>query len=135
MIDQGPTKFSSEGFTIPKLPITIDLEKLINKIIYYNDSKDTIKERINDTQYRVSYDKDRHQGIMDYDEIIRQLTHINEDEGNNRWEIEEILYHKWNPRKKVRLLVLIKWKELEEPSWEPMEIIKEDDPVTLAEHA
>ena len=71
---------------------------------------------------------------MDYDEIIRQLTHI-EDEGDDRWEIEEILDHKWNPKKKGRLLILIKWKALEEPSWEPMEIIKEDDPITLAEYA
>ena len=31
--------------------------------------------------------------------------------------------------------ILIKWKELDEPSWEPMEIIKDDDPVTLAEYA
>jgi len=105
MIEQG--EFSTEGFTIPKLPITIDPEKLINKIIYYDDSKGIVKERINDTQYRVSYDKDRKQGIMDYDEIIRQLTHINDDEGDERWEIEEILGHKWNPTKKGRMLVLI----------------------------
>ena len=135
MIEQEEKEFSTEGFNIPKLPITIDPEKLIDKIIYYGDSKGTVKERINDTQYRVSYDKDRKQGIMDYDEIIRQVTHINDDEGDKRWEIEEILDHKWNPRKKGRMLVQIKWKDLEEPSWEPMEVIKEDDPVTLAEYA
>lgn len=31
--------------------------------------------------------------------------------------------------------MLIKWKELDEPLWEPMETIKEDNPVTLAEYA
>ena len=72
---------------------------------------------------------------MDYDKIIRQLTHINEDEGDERWEIEEILDHKWNPRKKGRMLIQIKWKDTEEPTWEPMEIIKEDYPITLAEYA
>jgi hypothetical protein len=106
----------------------------LDKIIYYNNQKGTVKERINDTQYRVSFANDKKQGIMDYDEIIRQLTHI-DNEGDKRWEIEEILDHKWDPKKKGRLLILIEWKALEEPSWEPMHIIKEDDPITLAEYA
>ena len=72
---------------------------------------------------------------MDYDEIIRQLTHIDENEGDEKWEIEEIQDHMWDPRKKGRILILIKWKDEDEPSWEPMDIIKEDDPVTLAEYA
>ena len=32
---------------------------------------------------------------MDYDEIIKQLTHMNDDEGDERWEIEEIQDHMW----------------------------------------
>ena len=135
LIESASNELFQEEFSIPNLPITINPEKLLDKIIYYDDKKGTVKERINDTQYRISYDNDRKQAIMDYDEIIRQLTHTNEDEGDDRWEIEEILDHKWNPKKKGRILVLIKWKDLDEPSWEPMEIIKEDDPVTLAEYA
>ena len=31
--------------------------------------------------------------------------------------------------------ILVKWKGYEEPTWEPMEVIKEDDPVTVANYA
>ena len=31
--------------------------------------------------------------------------------------------------------VLIKWEGYEDPSWEPMEMIKKDDPITLAKCA
>ena len=133
LIETLDEEFSQKPFSIPKLPITFSPEKLLDKIIYYGDHKGIVKERINDTQYRVSYDNDKKQGIMDYDEIIRQLTQLDDDE--DCWTIEEILNHKWDPTKKGKILVLIKWERLDEPTWEPMEIIKEDDPVTLAEYA
>ena len=74
---------------------------------------------------------------MGYDEIIRQLTHTSPDGDNEKWILEEIQGHRWskNKNRKGKLDVLIKWKDEEEPTWEPMEIIKEDDPVTLAEYA
>ena len=71
---------------------------------------------------------------MDYEEIIRQLTHLDEDD-HERWVIEEIIDHKQGKGKKGKIDVLVKWKDYDEPSWEPLEIIKEDDPVTLAEYA
>ena len=124
----------SEGYKLPKLPITIQPEKLIDKIVYYGDKKAIVKAQINDTDFRVEYGKGK-SGIMDYNEIIRQLTHLDEDD-NERWEIEDIQGHRWGRgKRKGKMDILIKWKELEEPSWEPMEIIKEDDPVTLAEYA
>ena len=124
----------SEGYKLENLPIIIQPEKLIDKIVYYGDKKATVKAQINETDFRVEYGKGK-SGIMDYNEIIRQLTHLDEDD-HERWEIEDIQGHRWGRGKRKRKIdVLIKWKELDEPSWEPMEIIKEDDPVTLAEYA
>jgi hypothetical protein len=73
---------------------------------------------------------------MDYAEIIRQLTHLDEDD-KNMWIIEDIIDHsRWGkgPRK-GKIDACVKWKDYDETSWEPMEIIKEDDPVTLAHYA
>ena len=37
-------KEENEGFTIPNLPITIDPNKLLDKIVYYGD-KQIVKEK------------------------------------------------------------------------------------------
>ena len=83
----------TEGYNLPNLPITIHPENLIDKIVYYGDKKAKVKSQINDTEFRVEYGKGK-SGAMDYNEIIRQLTHLNEDD-HERWEIEEIQGHKW----------------------------------------
>ena len=126
---------NNEGFTIPNLPITIDPEKLIDKQIFYKNQKGYVKERINDTDYRITYDIGKRSTTMGYDEIIRQLTHISPDDNDERWELEDIIGHRWTTGKKKKLEVLIKWKDFDKPEWIPMNIIKEDDPVTLAEYA
>ena len=36
---------------------------------------------------------------------------------------------------KGKIEVLIKWKDEDDPTWEPMQTIKEDDPITLAKYA
>ena len=43
---------------------------LSDKIVYYGDKKAKVVERLNETQYKVSYDKDKRNGVMKYDEII-----------------------------------------------------------------
>ena len=50
---------------------------------------------------------------------------------NKNNPIEE---HRWipNPDRKGKIDVLIKRDGYEEPTWEPMEVIKKDDPITLA---
>ena len=60
--------------------------------MYYGNKKTKITERINDKQFRVTHSKGKY-GIMDYTEIIRQLTYINE-EASGRWVIEDIVDHK-----------------------------------------
>ena len=59
------------------------------------------------------------------------------EEGVDRWTYEDILDHRWSkdPERKGKIDVLIGWKGEFEPTWEPMEVIKVDDPVTLATYA
>ena len=63
------------------------LKKLLDKFVYYGDAKARVKEQINDTDYRVSYGKGK-SGVMDYAEIIRQLTHT-EEEASDKWVIDK----------------------------------------------
>ena len=72
---------------------------------------------------------------MDYAEIIRQLAHT-EEEASDKWVIDKIIDHRWGRgSRKGQLEVLVKWKDYDEPSWEPMQVIREDDPITLANYA
>ena len=34
-----------------------------------------------------------------------------------------------------KIEVLVKWVKFDEPSWEPLQVINEDDPITLAKYA
>ena len=45
--------------------------------------------------------------------------------------------HRWspNPDRKGKIDVLIKWDGYEEPTWEPVEVIKKDDSIALAKYA
>ena len=64
---------------------------------------------------------------------------LNKDDEDDveRWTFEEIKGHRWSKDKnrKGKVDVLISWKGYEEDSWEPMEVIKKDDPATLAKYA
>ena len=51
------------------------------------------------------------------DIIIHQLTNYKEDEADDRWDLEEILDHRWDTGYwKGKQSVLIKWKDYNEPS-------------------
>ena len=86
------TEENQTGFNIKGLPITIQPEDLIDKIVYYGDKKAKVVEQINNEEFRVSTTKGK-TGIMDYAEIIRQLTHI-EEEDSDKWIIEDIIDHR-----------------------------------------
>ena len=60
-----------------------------------------------------------------------------DEDGVELWDFEKIINHKWSddPRRKGKIDVLLKWTGHEEPTWEPMENIKRDDPVSLAKYA
>ena len=50
---------------------------------------------------------------------------------------ESILNHQWSQvqGRKGRIYVVVKWEGYDEPTWETMEVIKKDDPLTLAKYA
>ena len=133
--NQEISKNQDQGFKMKNLPITINPEDLIDKIIYYGDHKGKVEEQITPTQYRISYKNGKKFAVLDYEEIIKQLTHIDPEDDEGRWEFEDVIGHRWNKKKPGRVEVLIKWKNLEDPSWEPLEVIKTDDPITLAKYA
>ncbi|MEM7375710.1 MAG: reverse transcriptase domain-containing protein, partial [Bacteroidota bacterium] len=53
------------------------------------------------------------------------------------WDFEEILDHRWSPdpKRRGKIDILLKWKGYVEPTWEPKENIRKDDPVSLAAYA
>jgi hypothetical protein len=63
------------------------------------------------------------------------MANRDDEDGEERWTFDEILDHRWSklPGRKGKIDVLVRWDVLD-PSWEPMEIIKKDDPVTLAKY-
>jgi hypothetical protein len=122
----------------------LDPEDLIDLYIYddYNNRKGgltkmrgQVKQRVDDTSYRVAFDNGK-QRTYEYEEIIAMANRDDED-GVERWTYEKILNHRWSPEKgrKGKIDVQIKWAGYEDPTWEPMEMIKCDDPVTLAKYA
>jgi hypothetical protein len=122
----------------------IDPDDLIDLYIYdeYTNRKGgetkmrgKIQERVDETSYRVAFDNGK-QRTYEYHDIIEMVNHDDED-GVERWTYEKILDHRSSPDKgrKGKIDVLIKWEGYEDPTWEPMEVIKCDDPVTLAKYA
>ena len=92
-------------------------------------------ERVDDDLYRVRFDDGKNR-TYDYEELIELANH-DDEEGVERWTFEKILNHQYSkdPKRKGRIDVQVKWQGFEEPTWEPMEVIKKDDPVTLAQYA
>ena len=85
--------------------------------------------------------------LLNSDKIKTEIKHIPPENINtgqtmsklspnstNR-EILEILNHKWMNDSKEKLEVLVKRTDFKDPSWEPMEAIKEDYPIILAKYA
>ena len=85
--------------------------------------------------YRVEFPNGK-QRIYEYAELIALANKADED-GEERWTYEDIKGHRWSPdpRLKGKIELLIKWIGYEDKTWEPMEVIKTDDPVTLAKYA
>lgn len=97
--------------------------------------KAVVKERISEEDYRIELSNGKNR-VLSYQELISMLNKDEEDDVE-RWTFEEIKGHRWSKDKnrKGKVDVLISWKGYEEDSWEPMEVIKKDDPATLAKYA
>ena len=94
-----------------------------------------VKERILEEDYRIKLSNGKNR-IWSYQELISMLDKDDEDDVE-RLTFEEIKGHRWSKDKnrKGKVDILISWKGYEEDSWEPMEVIKKDDPATLAKYA
>jgi hypothetical protein len=91
-----------------------------------------VKKYLGNKLYHVVFSNGKHR-TYEYEEIINKANR--EDEGTVAdWEYDDILNHRWSKEKgrKGKIDVQIKWTGYAEPTWEPMETIKIDDPVTLA---
>ena len=121
-----------------------DPEALIDLYIYDTYTTRNGKERkvrgqvkryLGDKLFHVVFSNGKHR-TFEYEDIINKANQ-EEDGVVADWEYEMILDHRWSKdrKRKGKIDVLLKWAGYEEPTWEPMEVIKVDDPVTLAKYA
>jgi len=97
--------------------------------------KAVIMERISEDDYRIELSNEKNR-VLSYQELVSMQNRDDEDDVE-RWTFEEIKGHRRSKDKnrKGKVDVLISWEGYEEDSWEPMEVIKKDDPATLAKYA
>ena len=145
----GPTERKQDFPGAPKVKVRhhvveFDPDALIDLYIYDTYTTRNGKERkvrgqvkryLGDQLFHVVFNNGKHR-TFEYEEIINKANR-DEDGVVADWEYEEILDHRWSKdkKRKGKIDVLLKWAGYEEPTWEPMEVIKVDDPVTLAKYA
>ena len=97
--------------------------------------KGQVKEQVNDKEFRVTFENGK-QKIYEYEELVDKINK-DDDDDEERWTFEEILSHRWSPLegRNGKIDLLLKWKGYEDPTWEPLEVIKADDPITVAKYA
>jgi len=94
----------------------------------------TVRTQVGDSTNRVEFE-DGKQQTYEYEELIA-IVNRDDEEDVERWTFDKILKHRDSPTKgKKGIEVLVTWVGYEVPTWEPMEAIKKDDPVTLAKYA
>jgi hypothetical protein len=148
---KGPLKISNEmvlkGQTKIRgrhVPLEINPSDLIDMYVYdlYKTKKGNertmkgqVKEQLNDKKFRVAFENGK-QKVYEFEELIAILNREDEEDVE-RWSFQDILSHRRSKdkKRKGKMDLLIKWEEFDEPCWEPMEIFKKDDPVTLARYA
>jgi hypothetical protein len=121
--------------TNSKLP-SIDLDQLIGYTFTtehagVNQKAEIMKQEADDT-YLIEY-ADGNDEYLTYEEIINMINKPQED-GDQLWTFDRILDHrliKYDGKQIMEVEVL--W-DTGEKSWEPLNIIKTDDPVTVAQY-
>jgi hypothetical protein len=157
----GNTRTTAENlskmFTVPNstlklpnlkgthVPLEINPDDLIDmyvKEIYENKKgankmiRGQVVQRVNDTDFRVSFDNGS-QKVYHYETLVAKLNKQDEDD-SERWSFNNILKHRTGTTRNNRagkIDLLIEWEGGFPPTWEPMEVIKKDDPITLARYA
>ena len=88
-------------------------------------------------KFRYSFNDDKFEDIVTYIDIV---NHIEENDPKNEWKFSSILGHHGplskddNDYKGLRFNVLINW-DSGPPTYEPLDLIAKDDPVTCAIYA
>ena len=93
-----------------------------------------VRTQVGDSTQRVKFEDEKQQ-TYEYEELIA-IVNRDDEEDVERWTFDKILKHRDSPTKgRKGIEVLVTWVGYEVPTWEPMEAIKKDDPVTLAKYA
>ena len=115
-------------------PDTIDPTNLIGtKYVDTFDGtmqKATIEERLSEHEWKVKF-LNGGEERRTYNDLIN-LINKTDDDGDHLWSFSRITNHKAHPRHKW--VVEVEWDN-GESSWEPLNVIKESDPVTVARYA
>jgi hypothetical protein len=94
----------------------------------------TVRTQVGDSTYRVEFE-DGKQQTYENEELIA-IVNRDDEEDVECWTFDKILKHRDSPTKgRKGIEILVTWVGYEVPTWEPMEGIKKDDPVTLAKYA
>ena len=129
---------STQDFISNIILPNFDPDELLGKVFMVEHGgqvqKAEITERIEYDTYTVEY-ADGHDAKYTYAELINLLNKEEED-GHPYWTFSEILNHRknYNEEGKPLIEVLVKW-DTGEPTWEPLNNMKADDPVTIAAYA
>ena len=93
--------------------------------------KGQVRKDLGNDTYQVTFTNGKNR-TYEYEELINKINKPDED-GVELWQFDDILDHRWSPdpNRKGKIDILVKWSGYEEPTWEPMEMIKKDDPVSL----
>ncbi len=118
-----------------RLP-TIDPNQIMGKQfiknVHGNPHKAKVIEELEEGKYLVKIGDGEREEILTYNEILDYIdTKENEEDNENMFIFESILDHRIGKDKKYEILV--KWETGEE-TWEPLNWMVKEDPITVAEY-
>ena len=102
-------------------PTFLDTEQLLDRQIKTEEAEDNEDDMPPIDEYSKT---------QAYNEVINAINKGIVDE-EDRWEFEEIIGHRVNPKNDKLIDLKIKWTGYMEPTWEPLRIIWEDDPKSV----
>jgi len=136
-IKEPPTKVIGMKDILPNMTLpSIDPDQLIGYTFTAEHAgitqKAKVMEQISDTTYNVEY-ADGNDDHLTYKEII-SMPNREEEEGTHLWTFKKITDHrKISTTGKQIMEVVVLW-DIGEKTWEPLNVMKTDDPVTAAQY-
>ena len=94
--------------------------------------KAKVMEQIADTTYNMEY-ADGNDDHLTYEEIINMLNREKE-EGTHLWTFEKITNHRKNTINGKQIMEAEVLWDTGEKTWEPLNVMKTDDPVMVAQY-